>query len=420
MHRRALIASVLGLAAAPTLPYGVQGGMTRDEGFAAWLAGFRGRAVARGLGPAGVEAALAGLSPDPRVLALDSRQPEFSKPVGDYISTLASETRAALGRAKLDAVAPRLGAATAVAPPEILGAIWGVESGFGASMGDFDVVRSLATQAAQGRRGPWAESQLVAALKILERGEADRARLKGSWAGAMGQTQFTPEDYLSFAVDGDGDGRRDIWGSPVDALASTANFLVKKAAWRAGQSWAREVVVPSDGSFDYARVEVQPLLPEDWRRVGVKTADGAGFRPDDKGVPAALILPMGWRGPGFLVFPNHMAIRAYNNSTSYALAVGLLADRMAGRGGLVQPWPMDAPTSLAERIGAQQALVKLGFDPGGVDGVIGTGTRKAARAWQAWRKLPADGYLSADLLRRLRAEAGIDASLTPAGPRPAT
>lgn len=403
MLRRAFLASAVGLAAAPA-PY-TSGTGAGD--FAAWVAGYRGRALSHGLSTGTVDAALAGLSPDPRVLALDSRQPEFSKPVGDYVTTTVGPARVATGRARLEAVGPRLasGARQGV-PAEMLAGVWGVESGYGAVQGDFDVVRSLATQAAGGRRAAWAEGQLTNALRILDRGEADRAKLKGSWAGAMGQTQFTPEDYLAWAVDGDGDGRRDIWGSAPDALASTANFLRRKAAWRPGESWAREVRVPTTG-FDYLRVEAQAMTPAEWARLGVVAADGAAFRPADAAASARLLLPMGWRGPGFLAFPNHYAIRVYNNSTSYALAVGLLADRIAGAGPLQQPWPAEPPLSLSDRIGAQQALKRLGFDPGDTDGVLGTATRKAARGWQSARGLPAEGYLSAELIRRLRTEAGV-------------
>lgn len=403
MLRRAFLATAVGLLVTPE-PYAPAPGA---GDFDAWLAGYRTRALGRGLSPATVDSALAGLSPDPRVLALDSRQPEFSKPVSDYITGVVGGARVATGRTRLAEVSQRLpAAATQGVSLDVLAGVWGVESAYGALQGDFDVVRSLATQAAGGRRAAWAEGQLTNALRILDRGEAERARLKGSWAGAMGQTQFTPEDYLAWAVDADGDGRRDIWGSAPDALASAANFLRRKAAWRPGESWAREVRVPTAG-FDYLRIETQALSPADWGRLGVVPADGAGFRPADAASTARLLMPMGWRGPGFLAFPNHYAIRVYNNSTSYALAVGLLADRIGGAGPLVQPWPADAPLSVADRIGAQQALQRLGFDPGEPDGVLGTATRKAARGWQSARGLPADGYLSADLIHRLRAEAGI-------------
>lgn len=403
MLRRAFLASAFGLVAAPE-PY-VPAAVGGD--FAAWVAGYRGRALARGLSSATVNRALAGLSPDPRVLALDRNQPEFSKPVGDYVNATVGASRVALGRTRLAAVAPRLSSAAAQGvPTEVLAGVWGLESGYGALQGDMDVVRSLATQAAGGRRAAWAESQLTSALRILDRGEVDRAKLKGSWAGAMGQTQFTPDDYLTWAVDGDGDGRRDIWGSAPDALASAANFLRRKAAWRPGESWAREVRVPTAG-FDYLRVEQQALPHAEWARLGVRPADGGAFRAADAASSARLLMPMGWRGPGFLAFPNHYAIRVYNNSTSYALAVGLLADRIGGAAPLVQAWPAEPPLSVADRMGAQQALAKLGFDPGEPDGVLGAGTRKAARGWQSARGLPAEGYLSAELIRRLRGEAGV-------------
>ena len=403
MLRRAFLASAIGLVASPE-PYAPAPG---GADFAAWLAGYRTRAVGHGLSAATVDSALAGLSPDPRVLALDSRQPEFSKSVGDYVNATVGAARVATGRARLEAVSPRLAAgARQGVPAEMLAGVWGVESGYGALQGDFDVVRSLATQAAGGRRSAWAEGQLTSALRILDRGERDRAGLKGSWAGAMGQTQFTPEDFLTWAVDGDGDGRRDIWGSAPDALASTANFLRRKAAWRPGESWAREVRVPTAG-FDYLRVEQQAMPPAEWARLGVVAVGAEAPRPGDAAVSARLLMPMGWRGPGFLAFPNHYAIRVYNNSTSYALAVGLLADRIGGEAPLVQPWPAEPPQGLADRIGAQQALKRLGFDPGDTDGVLGTATRKAARGWQSARGLPAEGYLSPDLIRRLRTEAGV-------------
>lgn len=413
MYRRTFLASTAGLVLAPygQIEGAFQGGGAAhsplgETAFDGWLQRFRARAAAQGYSEGLLDSALGGLASDPRVLALDGRQPEFSKPISDYIASTVSDARVARGRAKLDSLRPMLHAAedSSGVPVEMMAAIWGVESDYGAVQGDLDVIRSLATLAAQGRRSAWAEGQLLSALRMLSRGDVSRDRLRGSWAGAMGQTQFTPEDYLSFAVDGNGDGRRDIWGSSVDALASTANFLAKKAAWRAEQSWAREMVVPVQG-FDYALVEGPALSTAQWRAQGVRPADGRGFAPQDaEDAVATLIMPMGWRGPGFLAFPNHMAIRAYNNSTSYALAVGLLADRLGGRAPMVQAWPYEAPTSLADRMAAQEALARLGFDPGTPDGVIGAGTRKAVRAWQASKGLPAEGYLSGELLARLKAQ----------------
>ena len=220
----------------------------------------------------------------------------------------------------------------------------------------------------------------------------------------MGQTQFLPSVFLATAVDGDNDGLRDIWGSTADALFSTGNYMAK-AGWKRGESWAREAILPT--GFDYSVVETlkQPLAA--WTALGLRRADGLPWSTADQAAQAGLILPSGAGGPAFLTFPNHMAIRRYNNSTAYALGVGLLADRFSGMGPLVTPWPYEAPLSLADRMAAQTALAKVGFDPGPADGVIGSGTRTALRAWQKARGLPADGYLSVDIVRRLRADAGV-------------
>ena len=237
----------------------------------------------------------------------------------------------------------------------------------------------MASLAAQGRRRDWAEGELIAALRIIATGQASRGQLKGSWAGAMGQTQFMPSAYLSTAVDGDGDGKRDIWNSPADALASAANLLAK-GGWARGQSWAREVTVPPD--FDFSLTEGPKLVPDAWAALGMLRADGLPWTDADKSVEAQLIAPAGAQGPLFLLFPNHFVIRKYNNSVAYALAVGLLADRIAGAGPLVRPWPAEAPLSLADRMTAQRALAALGFNPGTPDGIVGVGTRTALRSWQ--------------------------------------
>jgi lytic murein transglycosylase len=376
-----------------------------DPNFDAWLSGFYNRAREAGVPAAVLDRELAGLTPDPRASVQDSRQPEFSKPVGDYIKGVVSDARIAQGRQfrdtlpYLSAIEQRYGA-----PREIVLAIWAMESAFGKIQGDMDVIRSLATLAADGRRRSWAEGELIAALKIVGSGEAPRVRLKGSWAGAMGQTQFLPSVFLATAVDGDNDGVRDIWGSTADALFSTGAYMAK-AGWKRGESWHREVILPS--GFDYSVVEGPKDTPSGWAARGVKPADGRPWSSADQASQAGLVLPSGAAGPAFLVFPNHMAIRRYNNSTSYALGVGLLADRFAGGGPLVTPWPYEVPLSLADRTAAQTALAQLGFNPGPADGIIGSGTRTALRAWQQARGLPADGYLSIDLVRKLRAEAGL-------------
>ena len=261
----------------------------------------------------------------------------------------------------------------------------------------------MASLAFHGRRRAFAEGELIAALKIIDSGEADRGRLKGSWAGAMGQTQFLPSNYIATAVDGDGDGRRDIWGSGNDALASAANLLAK-GGWMRGEGWAREVTVPA--TFDYSLTEGPRESPDWWAGLGVTPADGRGWSGADAGSKAMLVAPAGAAGPIFLLFPNHFAIRKYNNSTAYALGIGLLADRFAGGGPLVRPWPFETPLAIGDRIAAQTALARLGFSPGEPDGVVGINTRAALRAWQKARGIIADGYLSMEMVRRLNVEIG--------------
>jgi lytic murein transglycosylase len=377
-----------------------------DPAFDAWLQSFYQRSATAGWSLDVLHQQLDGLTPDPRVIALDGRQPELSKPIGDYMRTAVSDRNVALGQAKLAGaqawmppVVDRFGA-----PGPILTSIWGVESAYGAQQGDMDVVRSLASLASDGRRREWAESQIWDALRMITSGAAARAQMKGSWAGAMGQTQMIPEAYLADAVDGDGDGKCDIWNSAADAVASAANML-QKYGWVRGGGWAREVLLPA--SFDYSVAEGPQQTPSDWAIEGVRAASGADWSETDANARAQLIVPAGARGPAFLVLPNHFVIRRYNNSTSYALAVGLLADRIAGAPPLTTPWPVEPPMASQDRIGAQQALITLGFNPGAADGVIGLNTRSAIRAWQKARGLPADGYLTADLSRRLQAEAGV-------------
>jgi lytic murein transglycosylase len=383
--------------------------------FTAWLSDFQIRAIAQGWPPELITQQLSGLTPNLKVMALDNQQPEFTKPFGDYMRASVSEDRVQIGRRKYQEAAflPGVQARYGV-PGEILVAIWGQESAFGTFQGDLDVIRSLATLAAEGRRRDWAETQIFAALTMIKEGDCTRDQLRGSWAGAMGQTQFIPEAYLSTAVDGDGDGRRDIWNSPADALASAANLLAK-GGWRRGEIWAREVMLPV--GFDLFLVEGPRQTPADWAVLGVTRADGLPWGEAEQALKAELILPAGAGGPAFLLFPNHFVIRKYNNSTAYGLAVGLLADRIAGAGPLSTPWPLGEPLSLQDRTGAQSALIALGYRPGAPDGVVGANTRHALRDWQRAKGLPADGYLTPALAAQLQAEA---AALTGSAPTPPT
>jgi lytic murein transglycosylase len=400
--------------AAPTAPEsGANGdptpadllGAAGDQPFLDWLNGFYARQLAAGWSTTVLAEALSGLAPDPRVLAHNASQPEFALPVSDYVSRQVTPAVIALGRRKRDGVTelPTI-ATTYGVPADILTAVWGMESGFGAYQGDMDVVRCLATLAAEDpRRRAWAETELEACLKIIADGRAPRAALKGSWAGAMGQTQLLPSTFLSTAVSAAGGGRPDIWSSSADALASAANLLVK-GGWRRGESWAAEVRL-SPG-FDYGLSEGPKQPPGWWAAQGARRADGRVWSAADSAAEAELLLPSGAGGPAFLAFPNHFVIRTYNNSLAYALSVGLLADRIGGAPPLAAAWPKETPLSLEDRMAAQTALAMLGYRPGAPDGLIGLGTRQALRAWQKDHGLPADGYLSPAIITRLKSSLG--------------
>lgn len=366
-----------------------------QPGFDGWKQGFLARHG--GARRAQYEQQLAGLSPDPDVVRLDGAQPEFSRPAGAYIQNAVSAGRVGEARRRSDAVPWGVTQRYGV-PAEILVAVWAQESSFGQVQGNKDVIRSLATLAYDGRRRDWAEGQLKHALDIVIDGRRDRAGLKGSWAGAMGQTQFMPDNYLRLGVDQNGDGKVDIWGSDADALASAANLLAQ-AGWKRGQRWGYEVVLPN--GFDYSEAE-GPRHPWSWwAGKGVTIARGGAPTSAEAAEQAVLLLPQGARGPAFLALPNHYVIRRYNNSVSYALAIGLTADGVEGRPGLVGSWPNDAPLSREQRMGAQAALNRMGYDTGGVDGVVGTNTRNALRQWQRANGRLADGYLTADLANEL-------------------
>lgn len=371
-----------------------------QSGFEGWKQGFLARHGGAKRGA--YERELAGLTPDPTVIRLDRNQPEFSKPAGAYVANAVSATRIAQARQRVDRVpwetTQRFGV-----PAEILVSIWAQESSFGQVQGDNDVIRSLATLAYEGRRRDWAEGQLKNALDIVVDGKRARSGLKGSWAGAMGQTQFMPDNYLRLGVDQNGDGKVDIWGSDADALASAANLLAQ-AGWKRGQSWGYEVVLPQ--GFDYAEAEGPRHPWSVWAARGVTLAAGGAPTEAEAMEEAAILLPQGANGPAILALPNHYVIRRYNNSVSYALAIGLTADGVMGKPGLVASWPNDPPISRDQRIATQRALTQLGYDTQGVDGVIGANTRAALRRWQQANGRIADGYLTATLADELARSGG--------------
>ena len=366
-----------------------------QQGFEGWKQGFLARKG--GARRADYARELDGLAPDPTVIRLDRNQPEFSKPAGAYIQNAVTPVRIAQAKQRVDrvpwSVVQRFGV-----PSEILVGVWAQESAFGQVQGDYDVIRSLATLAYDGRRRDWAESQLKDALDIVVDGRRERAGLKGSWAGAMGQTQFMPDNYLRLGVDQDGDGKVDIWADEADALASAANLLAQ-AGWKRGQNWGYEVTLPS--GFDYAEAEGPKHNWVYWAAKGVRLAQGGTPNGAEALEEATILLPQGANGPAFLALPNHYVIRRYNNSVSYALAIGLTADGIMGKPALSKAWPNDPSMSREQRIGAQRALTQLGYDTQGVDGVIGTNTRAALRRWQVATGRIADGYLTPTLADEL-------------------
>ncbi|MEH3116768.1 MAG: lytic murein transglycosylase [Methylorubrum populi] len=352
------------------------------------------------------EAALSGIAPDPSVVPATRSQAEFVKPVWQYIEASVTPERIAAGQAKLaewSEVLGRIEAAYGVDRHVLVG-FWGVESNYGAALdgpGIRPVVPALATLACgdSGRPGLWRD-ELVAALTILGAGDADGARMTGSWAGAMGHTQFMPSAYLRHAVDFDGDGKRDIWRSVPDALASTANFL-KDSGWRANEGWGVEVLLPE--GFDLRLADETTERPfSEWRRLGLEPA--AGAFPEGAERRAALLLPAGAKGPAFLLEPNFRVILRYNTALAYALTVAHLSDRLRGAPGFARDWPRgDRMLTTEERTDLQSRLSALGYAVGGADGKIGPKTRTAIRAFQAATGLVPDGYAAAALLDRVRA-----------------
>lgn len=376
---------------------------TSDPKFLAFVAQMRVQALADGISAQTYDSVASGLKPIDRILEMNANQPEFSRPVWAYLDSAVSDPRIRDARAKLTLYADtlaRIEAQTGVRK-EILVAIWGMETDYGAAKGTFPLFSALATLAYDGPRADYARPEFLAALHIYQQQHYALGSMTSSWAGAFGQTQFTPTTFLKFATDGDGDGRIDLWNSPADALASAARLLAERG-WQSGRPWGYEVSLPKNFPYEDADTDTTRSIAE-WRRLGVKTA--AGHRLHASNLDASIYLPAGADGPAFLLFPNFKVILKYNNAASYALAVGLLADRMDGAGPVQHAWPRDErPLSRDERIAFQQKLTQAGFDPGPADGILGRGTRAALRRYQKARGLPADGFANDAMLRRLRQE----------------
>lgn len=366
------------------------------------IAGMWPLAQAKGVSQRTFQRYTAGLEPDMKIMDYLDSQPEFSKPLGDYVNMLVSERRITRGREVLarykpifDAVEKKYGV-----DRYAIAAIWGIESDYGSpsGMGSRSVLRSTATLACIGRRQDYFRDEFVATLMILDKDDVPAEHLKGSWAGAFGPTQFMPTSFQRFAVDFDGDGHRNVVDSIPDVIASTANNL-KLDGWEFGRTWGYEVVLPKN--FDYRHVDrsKRHTLAQ-WASLGIQRPGGKAFpRPSDS---AFLLLPAGANGPAFLMLPNFSAILKYNPADAYALAIGHLSDRLRGGGAFAQNWPDERALSRSERVEMQNLLIRYGYDIGAADGILGTKTRNAVQDFQMRAGMIPDGYPSVAVLQRLR------------------
>ncbi len=372
-----------------------------NPGFDTWVVGFRQRAGANGISQATLERAFRGAGYLPGVIKRDRNQTEFTRTLEDYLAIAASDDRISTGRQMLNRhkstlarIEDRYGVEA-----RVITAIWGLESRYGARRGDVPVVSALSTLAFDGRRGAFFEKQLMAALRILQNGDVTPEKMTGSWAGAMGHTQFIPTSYEAYAVDFGGDGRRDIWSDdPTDALASAAAYL-KRSGWTKGQPWGVEVRLPQ--GFNTGQTgRGSSRSPTEWAAQGVRDMNG-------RAVPnhgaASIIIPSGASGPAFMTFRNFTVITRYNNSESYVIGIGHLSDRLVGGPKIQGAFPPDAQgMTLNDRKELQTLLTRKGFDTQGADGVIGSNTKSAISAYQTRNGLSVTGEPTKALLVRLR------------------
>ncbi|ARU89096.1 lytic murein transglycosylase [Pseudomonas sp. M30-35] len=368
------------------------------------LSGLRGKALAKGVSGATFDRYTQTLEPDMSVLELLNSQPEFSTPIWDYLAALVDQQRVDEGRQMLKQHADTLAkvSRTYGVDPATVVAVWGVESDYGKTFGKRPLLTSLSTLSCYGRRQAFFQGEFFATLKLLQSGDIQAQELKGSWAGAFGHTQFMPSTYQRIAVDGDGDGRRDLVASIPDALASTANYL-KRSGWRTGQPWGYEVKLPAGFNTSSTGRKNKRAL-KDWVARGVVKVDGSAITPSD--TQAGILLPAGAKGPAFIVMRNFDAIYSYNAAESYALAIAHLSDRLRGGDEIATPWPTDDPgLSRIERKQLQELLLARGYDIGEADGLIGTNTRKAIVEEQKRLGLqPYDGRAGKKILKAMQAQ----------------
>ncbi len=373
-----------------------------DPGFDRFVRDFWPQAKAAGISSQTYNHVFTGMKPDDDTLRLMNKQSEFVKPIWEYLESAVSDDRVERGRALLteyDTVLRNIEARYGVDREAVL-AIWGMETNYGSFMGRHNVINALATLAyAAPRRKKFWRKELITALGVVQAGHVRFEDMEGSWAGAMGHTQFMPSSWKAYAADYNGDGRRDIWTSIPDALASTAYYL-KKHGWQTGKTWGYEVKLPA--GFDFRLADDKTTLTVgEWSKRGVGRVNGRNFpRPSDR---AILVMPAGASGPAFLMLRNFYVIKRYNHSTAYALGVGHLADRIIGGGPLASDWSREyLPLSRKETTELQQELNRRGFSVGAADGKVGPATRRAIRAYQKSRGIIPDGYPSVVLLARIK------------------
>ena len=372
-----------------------------EMGFKQWLGDFKKEALNKGISQSTLDSAFKNIKLNQKVLQSDKKQPEFTKTFFEYFDRAVSDSRINKGlknyakhQELLDEVTKKYGV-----PGRYLVAFWGMETNYGSYTGNIPIIESLATLAYDPRRSEFFTKQLISALTILDKGHVSLKQMKGSWAGAMGQCQFMPTNYIQYAVDGDGDGKINLWDSLPDVFHSAGNFL-QQLGWQKEENWGREVKLPK--GFDYVLADNKTNRSlADWKKMGITLADGRVLPEED--MQAKLLLASDYRGPAFLVYENYKVIKRWNNADKYAIAVGHLADRIVKRPPLSKQRPKDDKGMSRAQIEEIQSLLNgFGYDTGTPDGIAGSKTRNALRDFQNKHKLPADGFASLNMLNFLK------------------
>ena len=369
--------------------------------FDRFLADLKQQAVAAGVSQRAIAEASPYLVYDQGIVNRDRGQRVFGQVFTEFAGRMAAPFRMQQGQAHIRTYAAAFARAEKEygVPPAVIAAFWGLESDFGANMGNLPTLRSLVSLAYDCRRSERFSDESIAALKIIDRGDLSPDEMVGSWAGELGQTQFLPTHYFTYAVDYDGDGHRNLLRSPEDVIGSTANYIANGLKWRRGEPWLQEVRVPPNLPWDQADLTIQ-LPRSKWAQLGVTYPDGKALPSDD--LPASVLLPMGRTGPAFLAYANFAAYTEWNNSLIYSTTAGYLATRIAGAAPMRRPAAPVVQLPFTELRELQQLLVRAGFNVGKVDGVMGQQSRSAVKAMQIKYGLPADSWPTAELLARMR------------------